>query len=96
MVNNLRIIAILVVVNLLAVGMIFGMPGLAFASPPDHAQANGNNPVNAPPVNAPPTDAPPVNMPPVDAPPVNAPPVDAPPVNMPPGDAPPAHAAVHR
>ena len=91
---NLRILGMLVALNILAAGMVFGVPGLAIAGPPD-APA-GDNPVHAPPVNAPPADAPPVNAPPVDAPPVNAPPVDAPPTNMPPTDAPPDHAAVNR
>lgn len=86
---NLRSLGLLVVVNIVVAGMLFGAPALAIGGPSD--APNGDNPSDAPPVNAPPGDAPPVNTPPGDAPPVNAPPT-----NMPPADAPPAPPAASR
>lgn len=82
--KRLRLFGVLVVLNILAIGMLVGFSGAAFASPPDHA-GSADNPVNAPPVNAPPADAPPVNAPPADAPPVDAPPANVPAPDVPPG-----------
>lgn len=80
MITSLRVLAALAALNLVAGGLLLGVPGVALGmglGPPD----------GAPPVNDPPDDAPPVHDPPDDAPPVNAPPGDAPPVNAPPDHA---------
>ena len=95
-----RVVGALVALNIIAAGVVMGVPGVASVGPPDHAAVGDDNPGVGPPANVPPVDAPPVNAPPHDAPPVNAPPhdtppVDAPPVNAPPGDGPPDHAAVN-
>lgn len=74
---SIRIWTALVALNLVAAGVLLGLPGVAVG----HGGPFDGPSDDAPPFNVPPEDRPPFNVPPADAPPFNVPPEDRPPID---------------